>query len=173
MAIQLSTERVADLYSWATAWRSTDPDGGTDLSGLRASNRAEFEAWRAAHDAEVWDAGVMAAFAGVIMRQNADDVKHANPYRTVPTTIEVTPAIAPGQPPAPTPRLKITSLVGGGHEIRVKQSEIDGLTMSELTAAICTLRIGGRRIGPNDLSPAIEKQHPHRWVIPITNGDME
>ena len=85
----------------------------------------------------------------------------------------MTRAIESGQPPASIPQLKITALVGGGHEIRVKQSEIDGLTMSELTAAICTLRIGGRRIGPGDLSPAIEKQHPHRWVIPITNGDTE
>ncbi|WP_104128220.1 hypothetical protein [Cryobacterium sp. Y57] len=85
----------------------------------------------------------------------------------------MTRAIDSGQPPAPIPRLKITSLVGGGHEIRVRQSEIDGLTLSELTAAICNLRIGGRRIGPDDLSPAIEKQYPHRWVIPITNGDTE
>ena len=85
----------------------------------------------------------------------------------------MTGAIESGQPPAPAPRLKITSLVGGGHEIRVRQSEIDGLTLSELTAAICNLRIGGRRIVPEDLSPAIEKHHPHRWVIPIKNGDDE
>jgi hypothetical protein len=85
----------------------------------------------------------------------------------------MTRTIESGQPPAPALRLKITSLVGGGHEIRVRQSEIDGLTLSELTAAICNLRIGGRRIRHEDLSPAIEKQHPHRWVIPITNGDSE
>ncbi|TFD50439.1 hypothetical protein E3T43_18120 [Cryobacterium sp. Hh7] len=85
----------------------------------------------------------------------------------------MTRAIESGQPPAPIPRLKITSLVGGGHEIRVRQSEIDGLTMSELTAAISALRIGGRRIGPDDLGPSIEKFHPHRWVIPIKNGDSE
>lgn len=36
---------------------------------------------RAAHDAEVWDAGVIAAYAGVIMRQNAHDVKRTNPFR--------------------------------------------------------------------------------------------
>lgn len=83
----------------------------------------------------------------------------------------MTRAIESGQPRIP--RLKITALVGGGHEIRVNHSEIDGLTMSELTAAISALRIGGRRIGPDDLSPSIEKHHPHRWVIPIKNGDDE
>ena len=82
-------------------------------------------------------------------------------------------AIDSGEQPAPILRLKITSLVGGGHEIRVRQSEIDGLTLSELTAEICNLRIGGRRIQKEDLSPAIEKQHLQRWVIPITNGDSE
>ena len=85
----------------------------------------------------------------------------------------MTRAIESGQPPARIPQLKITALVGGGHEIRVKQSEVDGLTMSELTAAICSLRIGGRRIGPDDLGRSIEKYHPHRWVIPIKNGDDE
>jgi len=53
MTTKLSTERIADLYSWATAWRSTDPDGGTDLSGLRASNRAEFDMWLAEHDRDL------------------------------------------------------------------------------------------------------------------------
>ena len=40
---------------------------------------------RAVHDAEVWDAGVNAAFAGMITRQNAADVKRANPYRKTVT----------------------------------------------------------------------------------------
>ena len=38
-----SIERVADLYSWAYAWRSRDGDDDTDLSALRKRNRAEFE----------------------------------------------------------------------------------------------------------------------------------
>jgi len=38
-----SIERVADLYSWAYAWRSQDGDDDTDLSALRKRNRAEFE----------------------------------------------------------------------------------------------------------------------------------
>ena len=38
-----SIERVADLYSWAYAWRSQDGDDDTDLSALRKRNRAEFD----------------------------------------------------------------------------------------------------------------------------------
>jgi hypothetical protein len=53
MTTKLSTERVGDLFAWAYAWRSEDDPSGTDLSGLRASNRAEFDTWLAAHDAEV------------------------------------------------------------------------------------------------------------------------
>jgi hypothetical protein len=51
MGATLSTERIADLFTMAFAWRSEDPEGRTDLSGLRASNRAEFDAWLDAHDA--------------------------------------------------------------------------------------------------------------------------
>ena len=49
----LSMERMRDLYSWAYAWRSKDSarDGEADLSGLRDSNRAEFDRSLAAHDA--------------------------------------------------------------------------------------------------------------------------
>lgn len=44
-----STERVRDLYSWAFAWRISDDleAGETDLSGLRATQRAEFDRWLA------------------------------------------------------------------------------------------------------------------------------
>ncbi|GAA4774420.1 hypothetical protein [Microbacterium gilvum] len=46
-----SLDRVRDLYSWAYAWRTEDAEGETDLSGLRASQRAEFDRMIAAHDA--------------------------------------------------------------------------------------------------------------------------
>lgn len=39
----------------------------------------EHEDWLAA----IWDAAVDAAFRGAITRQNAADVKRANPYRSV------------------------------------------------------------------------------------------
>ena len=60
-----SIERVADLYSWAYAWRSRDGDDDTDLSALRKRNRAEFDraldaevARRVAEaKAEAWDEG--------------------------------------------------------------------------------------------------------------------
>lgn len=52
-----TTERVRDLFTWAYAWRTEDSTDGdepeTDLSGLRASNRAEFDRWLAEHDREV------------------------------------------------------------------------------------------------------------------------
>tara|TARA_R110002051_G_scaffold1853_2_gene10168 strand:- start:4923 stop:5279 length:357 start_codon:yes stop_codon:yes gene_type:complete len=50
-----SFERVRDVYSWAYAWRTRDnvDEGDTDLSGLRESNRAEFDRALAAHDREV------------------------------------------------------------------------------------------------------------------------
>jgi len=50
MTTKLSTERVGDLFAWAYAWRSEDDPSATDLSGLRASNRAEFDTWLAEHD---------------------------------------------------------------------------------------------------------------------------
>ncbi|WP_104128217.1 hypothetical protein [Cryobacterium sp. Y57] len=52
----------------AIAWRSEDPDGGTDLSGLRASNRAEFDAWLAAHDREVGSKALALAAEAVYVR---------------------------------------------------------------------------------------------------------
>jgi len=50
-----SFERVRDVYSWAYAWRTRDnvDEGESDLSGLRESNRAEFDRSLAAHDAAV------------------------------------------------------------------------------------------------------------------------
>ena len=53
MSYTVSTKHICNLYTIAYAWRSEDPQGGTDLSGLRDSNAAEFERWLAAHDAEV------------------------------------------------------------------------------------------------------------------------
>jgi len=69
----LTTERVADLFSWATAWRSADPDGGTDLSRLRAANRAEFEAWLAEHDRQV-KAEALEEFAAQLRERYPEDV---------------------------------------------------------------------------------------------------
>ena len=85
----------------------------------------------------------------------------------------MTRAIESGQPPAPTPRLKITSLLGGGHEIRVSYADMEGLSLRALAAAISHLTIGGERIKPENINPPIEKPHQRRWVIPITNGDTE
>ena len=48
-----TTERVRDLYRGATGWRWEDHDDHTDLSRLRASLAAEFDAWLAEHDAKV------------------------------------------------------------------------------------------------------------------------
>jgi len=48
-----SFARVRDLYSWAYAWRTKDSEGETDLSGLRESNRAEFDRAMQTHDREV------------------------------------------------------------------------------------------------------------------------
>ena len=56
-----SIERVADLYSWAYAWRSRDGDDDTDLSSVRKRNRAEFERALevevARRVADAWDEG--------------------------------------------------------------------------------------------------------------------
>lgn len=51
----LTTDRIRDLYSWACAWRTEDDatEGESDLSGMRTSQRAEFDRWLAAHEAEV------------------------------------------------------------------------------------------------------------------------
>ena len=56
-------KRIEDMYAWAYAWRTNDSqdDDETDLSGLRAAQRAEFQRALAAHDrkiaAEAWDEG--------------------------------------------------------------------------------------------------------------------
>lgn len=51
----LTTDHIRDLYSWACAWRTEDDatEGESDLSGMRTSQRAEFDRWLAAHEAEV------------------------------------------------------------------------------------------------------------------------
>ena len=82
----------------------------------------------------------------------------------------MTRAIESGQPPAPTPRLKITSLVGGGHEVRVRYADMDGLTLHGLIAAICKLTIEGEQIKPENISPPIDRPHQRIWIIPITKG---
>ena len=51
--VTVTTKRIADMYSWATAWRTDDLEDRPDLMQLRESNRAEFYRWLAAHDAEV------------------------------------------------------------------------------------------------------------------------
>ena len=67
--------------------RGSEPMDAEDrvmFGGVVRAAKARMAAERAAHDAEAWDEGVMAAFAGVIMRQNADDVKRTNPFRPDP-----------------------------------------------------------------------------------------
>lgn len=48
-------ERIAQMYSWAYAWRTDDDveGGDTDLSAVRASQRAEFDRALAAHDTQL------------------------------------------------------------------------------------------------------------------------
>jgi hypothetical protein len=71
----LTTERVADLYAWAFAWRSSDDAGSTNLSGLRTSNRAEFDTWLAEHDRAV-KAEALEEAAGLIQLQRVLRGKH-------------------------------------------------------------------------------------------------
>ena len=81
-----SIERVADLYSWAYAWRSRDGDDDTDLSALRKRNRAEFDRALEAEvvrrvaeaKAEAWDEGYESAHA-VLGRHVGYQAQ--NPYR--------------------------------------------------------------------------------------------
>src|SRR5690554_4888708 len=77
--------RIEDMYAWAYAWRTQDDPGDdeTDLSHLRASQRAEFQRALAAHErkiaAEAWDEGYGAGFTdGNAKGRWADD---DNPYR--------------------------------------------------------------------------------------------
>jgi hypothetical protein len=69
----LSDERVRDLFAWAYAWRSADGDGETDLSGVRARNRAEFDRWFAPYreQAERIDK-VLALLDGAILQDGQD-----------------------------------------------------------------------------------------------------
>lgn len=70
---RLITDRVRDLYSWAYAWRVDDGDGDTDLSGLRARQAAEFDAWLEAHDTEIIAAE--RAIAGARQRDLTDAIR--------------------------------------------------------------------------------------------------
>lgn len=53
MAEQITYERLRDLYSWMTGWRADVPAGRNDLQRLQDTQRAEFDAVMAAHDAQV------------------------------------------------------------------------------------------------------------------------
>ena len=72
-----------------------------------------------------------------------------------------------------TPRIRITSLVNGGHEVRVSYADMEGFTSLSLAAALAALTIGGERIQRENIGQPVDKPHQHRWVIPITNGDSE
>ena len=56
----LTTDRIRRLYTFAVAWQAQDSESGPDLSGLRASNAAEFDEWLSEHDA--------ALVSGITMR---------------------------------------------------------------------------------------------------------
>lgn len=83
----LPTDRIRDLYSWAYAWRTADDEGETDLSSVRDSNRAEFDAWLTEHDrqvkADAWDEGAIWGFdeRGPIDGTRLQLVPGDNPYR--------------------------------------------------------------------------------------------
>ena len=83
---------------------------------------------------------------------------------------ELARAIESGQPLAPIPRLKITSLVGGGHEVRVSYAEMTGFTSLTLAAALISLTIGAERIRRENVGQPIDRPHQRRWIIPITKG---
>jgi hypothetical protein len=74
--------RVRDVYSWAYAWRTRENEGETDLTGLRESNRAEFDRAMQAHDREV---------AAKALRDFADTIE---PITTCPTDVRMARARA-------------------------------------------------------------------------------
>lgn len=65
-----TTERVRDLFTWAYAWRTKDDADDTDLSKVRASNRAEFDRWLAEHDREVRAKAIEDAAADILKAQH-------------------------------------------------------------------------------------------------------
>ena len=69
-----------------------------------------------------------------------------------------------------TPRIKITTLVGGGHEVRVSYADMEGFTALSLAAALTSLTIGGERIRRENVGQPIDRPHQRRWIIPITKG---
>lgn len=86
----ISIERVRDLYSFATAWRAEDAEGQRDMSALRESNRAEFDAALAEHERataeKAWQEGVRHVHDTkcVIGKKNLNDPCPQNPFRSVP-----------------------------------------------------------------------------------------
>ena len=85
----------------------------------------------------------------------------------------MTRAIESGQLPAPAIRLKITSLVGGGHEVRVRYADMTQFTSFSLAAALSGLTIGGERLTRENFGLAIDRPHQRLWIIPITEGHSE
>jgi hypothetical protein len=81
----LSTERVRELHTYATAWDTEDPK----FLGLRQSLGEDFDAWLAEHDRQIsekrWAEGAdIAARTAVILGAPADlpeRVQRHNPYR--------------------------------------------------------------------------------------------
>ena len=53
MSAHINLDRVRDLYSRTTGWRTEVPEGRDDLRRLQEKLRAEFDAALAAHDAEL------------------------------------------------------------------------------------------------------------------------
>ena len=64
-----------------------------------------------------------------------------------------------------TPRIKITALVGGGHEIRIREVDRAELGQDGLEAQVAALGFD-----PGELGKAEYLPYRQRWVIPITKG---
>jgi hypothetical protein len=86
----MSIKRIRDEYSFATAWRSQDRAGQRDLSVLRESNRAEFDAALAEHDRataeKAWQEGVRHVHDTkcVFGKKDLNEPCPQNPFRSVP-----------------------------------------------------------------------------------------
>lgn len=84
-----SFDRVRDLYSWAYAWRTEDGEDDTDLSGLRKSNRAEFDRAVAEHDAEVLEVLANRLLGDEAVLEAARELAGLEPGESWPTNDEL------------------------------------------------------------------------------------
>lgn len=75
--------------------------------------------------------------------------------------------------PNGTIRVRLTSRMDGGHEIRISEADLAELGQAGLVAAITGMLIGGEGITAENLGTPEYQRYRQRWVIPVVSGQSK